>query len=311
MPLSTRNRKIVQWIVMLTPLSWVCPPITELSRQKYNWAYERTLPEQWTPYYDWALLNNKDIRGKYVITLRNKFDELQEKTETRTLNNEYENFINTHLEAAKKYIPTKHRTKSRVPWETLVVREKRADIKTASKCNRKNPTNTNALKLKKAQNELANIYLKEQTEYIQNQIDKIRNSVEDRQSRIVWQTINEVSRRNSTAKAKLKATNQQERIKLWKQHFQHLLGKPPKVTHEPIKRIISKQLDIKLGPFMPEELDSVLRKIKNRKAAGLDKIPPEVWKTRQFDDILLRHCNAVYNQNLIDRWTKGCILTFP
>ena len=52
-------------------------------------------------------------------------------------------------------------------------------------------------------------------------------------------------------------------------------------------------------------------KIKNRKAAGLDEIPPEVWKTRQFDDILLRHCNAVYNQNPIDRWTKGCILPFP
>ena len=52
-------------------------------------------------------------------------------------------------------------------------------------------------------------------------------------------------------------------------------------------------------------------KIKNRKAAGLDEIPPEVWKTRQFDDILLRHCNAVYNQNLIDRWMKGCILPFP
>ena len=37
-------------------------------------------------------------------------------------------------------------------------------------------------------------------------------------------------------------------------------------------RIISKQLDIKLGPFAQEELDSVLRKIKNRKAAGVDEI---------------------------------------
>ena len=156
---------------------------------------------------------------------------------------------------------------------------------------------TNAQKLKKAQNELASIYLKEQTEYIQNQIDKITDSEEDRQSRITWQTINEVSRRESTAKA----ANQQERIKLWKQHFENLQGKPPKVTHEPITRIISKQLDIKLGPFTQEELDSVLRKIKNRNAAGLDEIPPEVWKTRQFDDILLRHCNAVYNQHPIDR----------
>ena len=153
------------------------------------------------------------------------------------------------------------------------MREKRALVKTASKNYRKNPTNTNALKLKTAQYQLAGIYIKEQTEYIQNQIDKIRDSVEDRQSRIAWQTINEVSRRKNTAKAKLKAANQQERIKLWKQHFENLLGNPPKITHEPITRIISKQLDIKLGSFTQEELDSVLRKIKNRKAAGWTRFP--------------------------------------
>ena len=140
-----------------------------------------------TIHYDWALLHNKDIRDKYVLALKNKFDILREKTEIHTLNDEYENFVNAHLEAAAKYIPTKLRTKSRVPWETLAVREKRADVKTTSKCNRKNPTNTNALKLKKVQNELASIYLKEQTEYIQNQTDKIRDSMEDRQSRIAWQ----------------------------------------------------------------------------------------------------------------------------
>ena len=89
---------------------------------------------------------------------------------------------------------------------------------------RKNDKRTNALKLKTAQYQLAGIYIKEQTEYIQKQIDKIRDSVEDRQSRIAWQTINEVSRRKNTAKAKLKAANQQERIKLWKQHFENLLG---------------------------------------------------------------------------------------
>ena len=184
-------------------------------------------------------------------------------------------------------------------------------MKTASKSYRKNPTNTNARKLEKAKYQLAGIYLKEQAEYIQNQIDKIRDSVEDRQSSIPWQTINEVSRRKSTAKVKLKVASQQERVKLWEQHFKNLLGSPPKITDEPITRIISKQLNIKLGPFTKEELDSVLKKIKNRKAAGLDEISPEVWKTRQFDDILLRQCNAVYSQNRIERWMKGCILPFP
>ncbi len=44
--------------------------------------------------------------------------------------------------------------------------------------------NINTQKLKKAQNELTNVYLKEQTEYIQNSIDKIRDIVEDKQIRI-------------------------------------------------------------------------------------------------------------------------------
>ena len=113
-------------------------------------------------------------------------------------------------------------------------------------------------------------------------------------------TVNEVSRRKSTARAYLKAGSQEERIHRWKRHFENLLGKPLKATHEAITKMISNQLDIKLGQFTQEELDSVLRKIKNRKAAGLDEIPPEVWKTREFDDILLRHCNVVYNQNTIE-----------
>ena len=40
---------------------------------------------------------------------------------------------------------------------------------------------------------------------------------------------------------------------------------------------------------MEEELDALLKKMnKNRKAAGFDEIPPEVLKTRKFDNILLQ-----------------------
>ena len=102
-----------------------------------------------------SVVNNRDISDKYVLELRDRFEALQERIEKGTPNDEYENFVNTHLEAAAKFIPTKPRTKYRVPWETLAVREKRADVKTASKCYRKNSTNTIAPKLRKAQNELA------------------------------------------------------------------------------------------------------------------------------------------------------------
>ena len=84
--------------------------------------------------------------------------------------------------------------------------------------------------------------------------------------------VNEGSRRKTSAKAKLKATSQEAQIHQWKQHFETLLEKPQKVTHQSIIKIISNKLDIKLGQFMLE-LDSVLRKIINRKAAELDEIP--------------------------------------
>ena len=42
----------------------------------------------------------------------------------------------------------------------------------------------------------------------------------------------------------------------------------------------------------------------------MDEISPEVWKTRDFDDILLRYCNTVFNLNTIGRGTRDCILPF-
>ena len=105
------------------------------------------------------------------------------------------------------------------------MREKRALVKTAPKNYRKNPTNTNALKLKTAQYQLAGIYIKEQTGYIQNQIDKIRDSVEDRQSRIAWQTINEVKEHNESKTESSKSTRKNKTVET----------APRKLTWKPTK----------------------------------------------------------------------------
>ena len=64
-----------------------------------------------TKHYDWDLLNNRDIRDKHVLELRNRFETLQETTDIGTPNDKYENFVYAHLEAAAKYTPTKLRTK--------------------------------------------------------------------------------------------------------------------------------------------------------------------------------------------------------
>ena len=91
-------------------------PITELSQQRYVWAYTGIQDKQPKPtHYDWSSLNNRDISNKYTITLRNKFDALQEISKTLTPNKEYENFVNDHVVAEAECIPTKLRVEHKSP----------------------------------------------------------------------------------------------------------------------------------------------------------------------------------------------------
>ena len=83
------------------------------------------------------------------------------------------------MKAAAECIPRKPRAKCRIPWESLVLKKKKDNMKIASLLNKRNLTNANIQKLKKVLRELT---YKKEHKYIQGQINKIRNSVEDRQS---------------------------------------------------------------------------------------------------------------------------------
>ena len=56
-------------------------------------------------------------------------------------------------------------------------------------------------------------------------------------------------------------------------HFQNLLGKSPIVSDSTIEKVAEHELEIKPRPFNELELDLVLKKLQNKKAAGLDGIP--------------------------------------
>ena len=60
--------------------------------------------------------------------------------------------------------------------------------------------------------------------------------------------------------------------------------------------------------FVEEVFDAILKKIKSKKISDFDEIPSEAWKTRQFDNMLLQLCNAVFKQK--EKWTKDCIHPF-
>ena len=105
--------------------------------------------------YDLSSLVNCDISNQFTVSVRNKFDRLQETSERHTPNDEYERFLTTHIETASKCVPSKGRLKCRVPWKSMAVREKRDNVQKTSILNKRNRTNANAQKPKKALTVLA------------------------------------------------------------------------------------------------------------------------------------------------------------
>ena len=71
-------------------------------------------------------------------------------------------------------------------------------------------------------------------------MNEIRNSLEDKKSRIAWHTINEVRKRKSISRVKLNATSQEERMHMWTEHFKNILGNSHKVIDKtPTKLFIA------------------------------------------------------------------------
>ena len=113
-----------------------------------------------TTHLNWSVLNNRDIKDKYKLTQRNKCDTHQEIPDALTPNDEYEDFVNAHIEAAPECIPIKLRAKHRVLWETLTAKKQRDNVKIAFLFNKRNPTYVITLKYRKAWSELIKAYKK-------------------------------------------------------------------------------------------------------------------------------------------------------
>ena len=87
---------------------------------------------------------------------------------------------------------------------------------------------------KEAKSELQKAYTNELLDYVNRKIEIISNASEDQKSLLAWKTVNEITGRKNTPSGKIKADSPAERLQKWKEHFQNLLGKPPKGVITPV-----------------------------------------------------------------------------
>ena len=148
-------------------------------------------------------------------TVRKKFDTLQETSERYSMIGNYENFVTTQKESAVECVPTKLRTKCNVLRESQAIREK--NLRT-----RKMHPNLIEIQQSVVCRNLWKPYQKEQLQYIQGQINKLRNLIWYRQSWSVRQRVNEVIRRKCRLIVK-NAASQAERLHQMKEHFKNMV----------------------------------------------------------------------------------------
>ena len=115
--------------------------------------------------------------------------------------------------------------------------------------------------------------------------------------------MNEISGRNGSTRGRIHATCSKNSVKLWKEHFEGLLGQPPVVDDQSINRVFD-AFPIKTGDFTMTESWEAIKSIQGNKATGLDGIPAEVWKPECFNDQLLEVCNRAYRGDIPGMWLK-------
>ena len=71
------------------------------------------------------------------------------------------------------------------------------------------------------------MYAELEEEAINKQVDEIKQAHVTQQHGKAWNLINQITGRKNSPTGKLKAKNQEERKKLWHDHFKKLLGENP------------------------------------------------------------------------------------
>ena len=262
--------------------------------------------------YDWnRLLSDDDTKNRYTVEVQNQFQVLQNLNDDQDVNKTYNNIIHAHEKAAEAHIPIITKVKQHIPWENKEISMKREKLKDAFQDSMRRKTRSSMAKLAEAKIEFQNAYDTEQERYVLEKVNTITNSIEHCKSGLAWKTVNELTGRKGSNKGRIKAKHPAERLQKWQDHFTKLLGQPPVITSKPTISIVEEILPINTEDISMEELLKCVQGFKNGKAAGLDNIPIEVWKSGALNNELLAVCNKAFNGEKPNIWSKSGIVPIP
>ena len=125
-----------------------------------------------------------------------------------------------------------------------LVKEERSELKKVYMKNKGLPNSDNANHLNQAKEEPQAAYDNEQAEYLAQKCAQIENAAVQLKAKRAWDTINEITRKTSSAIGRLKGETADVGLDKWKVHFATLLGQPMTENRNPVRKIVQDTLPI-------------------------------------------------------------------
>ena len=264
------------------------------------------------PRYDWSALKDPEINRLYTVAVKNRYESLCQ--EGQTITETYAHLITANEEAASEHLPRKKSgRKKKIVAQDPRVEEARKQVQYASSIYTTKPSEKNREKLCKSKSNLQEIYNLIEEEELGKAIREVEEANEKSRHGKSWKLINELTGRKKAKTGIIKGATAKERLDKWYSHFQGLLGKEPEVEGELDENIppILHSLGISDSPFTHEEYKELKKSLIEGKQYGPDKIPPEVWKLCDLDDIMLSYANKLLLGEKPDQWSENNLLPIP
>ena len=142
--------------------------------------------------------------------------------------------------------------------------------------------------------DLQMVYEELEEKELTGRINDIKQAHANQQHAEAWKLINDITGRKKSPAGKLNAKNQEERKKLWFNHFSKLLGEKPEEAEGTEIEIIFENLEIDDSSFTAEEYKKAKMATREGSAAGNDQLVPEIFTRCDFDDIMLDFCYRLH-----------------
>jgi hypothetical protein len=276
-------------------------------------------PTKNTRKFEVASLRDPEMRHKYNISVKNRFEGLDQ--ENGSIEEMWHTLADTYQASAKEVLGYRRRTDkewlSQETWQAIEDRKKqKAKI---NECRSERLKAQQKQKYTEANTKVKRFARRDKRRHIEDLATQAEEAARRRELSTVYQITRRLCNQKPTTSGPVRdkqgklLTNEKDKEQRWKEHFEEVLNRPEPTTMADIKDPTS-ELNINTDPPTQEEIESAVKTLKNGKSPGDDQLNPELFKADPHTaaQALYPLFKAVWEEeDLPLEWRKGTIIQVP